>query len=319
MSIRTVYYHSIVDRRDGDYYSTFATTVAEFRSHVRQFLDHGEVLSAKDVIEIALDQRLAPSRCVHITFDDGFANNIMAAEILSDAGLPWTLFTVVDSVLEGFRPWYIRLADSLAPAQHVASFCGESYDLSDPLRKWALARKLKELVLDAEADHHLHVLDTALSSAGLAVPDRTRWPFLDIEALKQLRSAGAEIGCHTATHPNLQRCTPARLDMEIRDSAVRLTEALEARVRFFSYPDGRFDAGSRQVAASAYDLAFATEGGTHRDRHSLVRYAVPPAKDISRLLGPDYPQQWRRARRVRIMKARLRWLRNALTSRVSPN
>ncbi|MDB4906539.1 MAG: polysaccharide deacetylase [Gemmatimonadetes bacterium] len=287
--MRSIFYHSVVPRRDpADYYSMRSVDAAQFTQQVRWLARHRIVLSLAEVVELRQAGRALPRRAVHLSFDDGFHNNVVAAEILATYRVPWTLFALTNSVLDGYRPWYIRLADALAPARHAVGSATTRFDLSRYEDKNRLASLIKQRVLDAPFSSHLSVLDDELGRWKLELPAETRWKFLDIHQLRQLNAAGVEIGGHTATHPNLLRCTEDELRNEIVGSADRLAAALGRAVIAFSYPDGRLDARVRDIVAERFTLAMAT----HRpplcdDIFAMRRWSVGSlAADLPRALHP---------------------------------
>ena len=76
--------------------------------------------------------------------------------------------------------------------------------------------------------------------------------------LRQLRSAGFEIGCHSMTHPYLNDLAPRELHHEIVDSLSRLEDVLGSRVEHFSCPGGRYDARALALAKQAGYKSLAT-------------------------------------------------------------
>jgi len=54
-------------------------------------------------------------------------------------------------------------------------------------------------------------------------------------------SAGVEIGCHTASHPDLRTCNRAELRVEIDDAKADLEDRFGVPVTSFAYPTGLFD------------------------------------------------------------------------------
>ena len=196
-----------------------------------------------------------PPRAVHVSFDDGFASTMVAAEILAEHRVPWTLFVVVDSVLDGYRPWFVRLANALGVTAYIRRRDGSIVDTSTPAAKWSIARELKAQIMATPAALHEEVVDEVLSLPGMQTPHQDRWTLLNMNDVRELLNAGVEIGNHSARHLNLNRCAPETLHAEIEGSRRRLEVALESPVRWFSYPDGRRTTRVERVAALGHDLA----------------------------------------------------------------
>jgi peptidoglycan/xylan/chitin deacetylase (PgdA/CDA1 family) len=81
--------------------------------------------------------------------------------------------------------------------------------------------------------------------------------------LRGLAERGHQIGSHTVTHPHLTTLGDAELDLELRDSRVRIQDELGRPCPVLSYPYGEHD---RRVQAAVrragYDAAFALWAGT---------------------------------------------------------
>jgi peptidoglycan/xylan/chitin deacetylase (PgdA/CDA1 family) len=70
------------------------------------------------------------------------------------------------------------------------------------------------------------------------------------EQLREMESAGVEIGSHTVTHPVLTRVTTDRLRRELEQSRGRLEGMLARPVTMFCYPNGAYDRTVRDAGAS---------------------------------------------------------------------
>ena len=305
--MRALYYHSVVERRDPlDHYSALSIQVDEFRCHMRELHRRRCVVSSRSLIEAARDAKPFPEDAVHVSFDDGLRDNFLAAEILASFRLPWTLFVMTDAALNGYVPWYLRLANAVRGATKPVRLSGRRYDLADMVEKRRFVAAAKARVLSVPASDHLDSLDALLKQAGLPLThDIGDSPFMNVQELRQVSAAGAEIGCHSATHPNLVRCDRHELTREVHESGDRLATAVGSPVDVFSYPDGRYDDIVRSHAAARYALAMGTERSIHEsDRHAIPRYS--PGVTLAHLvsaLEPSYPRQWlKRQRHRRVMR-----------------
>lgn len=269
--MRCLTYHRVITGPPRSAFDVLnAIQATELAVQADELRRHWRVLSLEELAD-GLDRGRFSERAVHVTFDDGFADNLIAAEILAEHGLPWSLFVVADAVLAGFRPWYMRLADALACADRVVEFSGRSFDCRLLTGQLAFKGVVKDLVMAAPVDSHLAVLDNVLAAVGLVLPADSTAPYLDAAGLRRLQAAGVTIGNHSARHPNLVRCHDDELEQEVLGSRRALEAVLGVEVRAFSYPDGRHDARVRDAVRHNYDLAFAT-WSTARPHD---RYAIP--------------------------------------------
>ena len=74
--------------------------------------------------------------------------------------------------------------------------------------------------------------------------------------IKKLISMGWEIGCHTATHPNVFKLSPSQLGSEIINSKIQLEKQLGLIINYFAYPKGRYTPSAvKAVEQAGYKLA----------------------------------------------------------------
>ena len=74
---------------------------------------------------------------------------------------------------------------------------------------------------------------------------------MDEKQLRELSALGFEIGCHSMTHAYLTDLDGAGMRREILDAKAHLEQILGKPVEHFSWPGGRYNARTRQVARNA--------------------------------------------------------------------
>jgi peptidoglycan/xylan/chitin deacetylase (PgdA/CDA1 family) len=114
------------------------------------------------------------------------------------------------------------------------------------------------------------------------------------EQLQEMVAAGVTVGSHTATHADLTRLPPARLEDELLRSREAIEERLDVRVRTLSYPFGRFNDAARNAAReTGYEAAFSLYPpwpNARVDRYALRRngvYIIDSAGWVERKLQPN--------------------------------
>jgi peptidoglycan/xylan/chitin deacetylase (PgdA/CDA1 family) len=86
------------------------------------------------------------------------------------------------------------------------------------------------------------------------------WPLLDAAGVRELASAGIEIGSHSSTHPHLAGLPASRQAAEVSASRQRLEDLLSAPIPGFAYPYGSMDEAARHAVGEAgYEYACAVE------------------------------------------------------------
>ncbi len=111
--------------------------------------------------------------------------------------------------------------------------------------------------------------------------------FMDAGHLRQLHSAGQQIGAHGYTHKLLTHCSPAELDQELRVARLTLEDTLGAPVTTMSLPGGRATQATLEACWQA--------GFLHVFTSSPKLEAVPLAPSVGRLnLRGDTTVAWLR-------------------------
>lgn len=88
------------------------------------------------------------------------------------------------------------------------------------------------------------------------------------EQLKEMVTAGWEVGCHSATHPDLTKLDDKSLYAEVVQSKKEIEQKLGIKVRNFCYPSGRYNSKViRMVRSAGYLSAFTVDPrwGSFRD------------------------------------------------------
>jgi peptidoglycan/xylan/chitin deacetylase (PgdA/CDA1 family) len=228
-----------------------------------------------DVLPLAAlsDVLKAPDRHPRALFlmsDDGYANTLsVAADILEEARLPWTLFASTHHVATGERnPIFLaRLFCFEAPSgvydiPHLPKpfILGDARDAVADRTVWQL-RTLDMVRAQQAVDAMMAAFDAAPLLEAFASE-----AFLDWEDLRALKVRGVEIGAHAHRHWPMHDAQAPSMLREQAATSKALIEAQVGRCRYFSYPFGNKGDISRgawhSVRDAGYDYAFTTLAGT---------------------------------------------------------
>ncbi|MBV9045790.1 MAG: polysaccharide deacetylase family protein [Alphaproteobacteria bacterium] len=229
------------------------------------------------------------SRAVFLMSDDGYANTLtVAADVLDDFKLPWTLFLSTHHIDTGERaPIFLaRLFVYHAPAGRYAIPHLPVLDLNGD-RDVTADRVVWQLrALDMEkaqqaVDNMVARLDPKKLVGLLEEFDSER--FLTWDQVRKLKSRGVEIGAHAHRHwPMNAAQSAATLKMQAELPKQRI-EAEVGPCCAFAYPFGNKDDISREawqaVRDAGYEKAFSTMSGTlemNANRYLLSRYGIEP-------------------------------------------
>lgn len=181
-----------------------------------------------------------PARAAAITFDDGYADNLLnAVPILKKYGLSATFF-IATGFLDGGRMWNDTLIES------IRLTAAESIDLRWlGLQEFSLVGdERRRLALDSLIPEIKHLPGTQRDDAvaRIAADCRAVLPddlMLTSLQLRALRDEGMGVGAHTITHPILARCTLRQAEEEIAGGRDALEAILGVKVPLFAYPNGK--------------------------------------------------------------------------------
>ena len=285
-----------------------AVAPENFEQQLRLLARESNVVPLEQLRQLVLAGRI-PRRTVAVTFDDGYADNLLeAAPLLMRSGLPATIFVSSDAGRAGRELYWdelerLLLHGDVLPARATLEVAGSvhQFDLGDgeppASRAWnatqpaATGRQRSYLGLcallrsldDPARQAALEALRVQLGRpAGVRQENR----MLDPDQLRRLAaSAQIVIGAHAVTHPVLAQLSPGRQEEEIAGSRRELERLLGKPVTAFAYPyggRGDFDATSRRLVREAgFTLACANISGVVRPGTDL--FALP------RVLVRDWP------------------------------
>jgi peptidoglycan/xylan/chitin deacetylase (PgdA/CDA1 family) len=233
-----------------------------------------------------------PERHVHTVFlmsDDGYANTLLAADILNELGLSWSLFVSTEHIETGeLNPLILaRLFVHFVPqGEYALPHLKETIILRSKKDRahaaHSLLRSLKRLPV-AKARASIAAMRNAFA-AGQLEALRAQFPTernLSWSEVESLHRRGVEIGAHAHWHWPMNG---NQSEDELLLQANLPRKAIESRVghcHYFSYPfgnEGDVSAAARKAVRDAgYSYAFTTLSGTLRsglDPWLLPRYAL---------------------------------------------
>jgi peptidoglycan/xylan/chitin deacetylase (PgdA/CDA1 family) len=217
---------------------------------------------------------------VVVTFDDGYADNLINAKpLLERYEVPATVFVTTGYVTQYRSFWWDEL-ESLMLGPHklperlclklaggiykwqVGTRANDNHAVSAHLRwnilqpesatpRQLVYRSLHQLLRPLPEEARRHALDELRRWADGAVIDADHSAPLSAEEVVRLASGGlVEVGSHTVTHPVLSAISADAQFAEIHRSKMHLDEILGSPVASFAYPFGsRSDYTGETVAA----------------------------------------------------------------------
>jgi len=246
------------------------TSAAKLTAQLDYLRSHYTVLPLSMIESRLREGRPLPHSTAAITIDDGYSDFYeIAWPLLCRRNIPATVFSVTDFV-DGNRWIWTDKIPFLLSRTHEERIAIDVGGLritgalnGDPSRR-QLATRLNSLLKHLPDESKDHLIDQIAAQCSVKLPARPpvesgscTW-----EQLREMESAGVEVGSHTVTHPVLTRVTADRLGRELEQSRRRLEEMLGHRVTLFCYPNGAYNRVVRDaVARAGYQLAVTSDDG----------------------------------------------------------
>ena len=289
--IRVYYYHGLVRTRQDDRLERNFHRLSDFRAHVQFFRRQG--IMSLDQLTHALAQHDGLDRpAAVITFDDGYANNLLAAEILSEAKIPWTLFVSTGAVGRSKTIWTVGLSLLLLHGRCEAlEALGQVWPLKTRKEREEAFQTIRCHLKAMPASLRLPVTNAIQAQFPAAETERLLEQFpafhmLTWKEIGQLAEAGVEIGSHGVDHEIHHTAQdPEVRHHELAESKREIERELGKRCRCFAFPNGdHCEHSAQEVERAGYGLALTTQQSSIRpvsNRFLLPR--VSPGGSLAKL------------------------------------
>jgi peptidoglycan/xylan/chitin deacetylase (PgdA/CDA1 family) len=277
--------------------------------HLAEQLDvlrrHGRVMRLQDMVAAMCDRAL-PDRAVAVTFDDGYADNLLSARpLLERYDIPATVFITTGGLAERREFWWDELerlilqpgalpprlsvsldgcvyewnvestASSPDQSQSDAGWTFEHAD--DPSPRHGLWRALDRWLRPLPEAGQRTVLDQLANWAGTDLQARSTHRRLSPDELIALAQGDlVEIGAHTVTHPMLARLPVTAQQQEVDCSKASLEEVVGQAVTSFAYPYG-------SSATYTHDTVTAVRAAGYASACAWPQSCVWQASDVFQL------------------------------------
>jgi peptidoglycan/xylan/chitin deacetylase (PgdA/CDA1 family) len=248
-------YHSVDNRNGRSDTWNLAVSPDNFAGQVEALVSERTVVPLEELAR-SVRAGCVPQRYAAITFDDGYANNLIIANpILERYNAPATLFLMTAAAdSSGF--WWDHLEHIIMEAEFVPpmlsiSLLDRTLEItaeSGDRRQVFVAIWSRLCELDADdRDSAIAYLADALAAPP---PDPALRP-LTTDEVQRLKHGIFSIGAHTHSHPSLPRLGPTELMREIAGSKAMCECLLDRQVSAFAYPFGDYDEKVRAAVAEA--------------------------------------------------------------------
>jgi len=243
-SVAVLRYHAVVDPQDNFYASPgISMPVKDFERHVRYFAKRYRILSLDEVVEALQSKQPLPANTVVFTFDDGYADNFRAAQILKAHGASGTFYLTTDCIDRREPLWLVEVNHHIQTSKSERlrlQVNGTSYDL--PLSSAAEREQAKRQVVRIIKGNDLAVREQVRHQIREQLMN-SNWQeiaegvMLNWDQVRQMAAEGMVIGGHTMTHLNLPNASKDDAFHEISGCRFVLEKKLGRAIRHFSVPN----------------------------------------------------------------------------------
>jgi peptidoglycan/xylan/chitin deacetylase (PgdA/CDA1 family) len=234
-----------------------------------------EPVSLNQIVAAASGNAALPDYAVTVTVDDAYRSYLTWGHpVFRRHKIPATVFAVAGFSDGRLWLWPDQVEFALEYTNR-ASVRAELHagnildlDLSTPASRVASTGQLNEALKLVPDEARLAFIAGLESVTGVSIPPHppANRAAMTWDELRAIAADGAEIGCHTETHPILSRvASPEKLEREILGAKEFLESRLWLPVNHFCYPNGRaIDIGAaaaEMVSKAGYTSATTTTWG----------------------------------------------------------
>jgi peptidoglycan/xylan/chitin deacetylase (PgdA/CDA1 family) len=287
-------YHSVMDDPSSEQLTLggIIHSTQVFRGQMDLVARHFNAVSLDDVLLFLKGKKTLPPRAVVITFDDGYADNYLAAQnILSPLGIPAVFYVTVDCVERQRLPWpsLLRHAFLISKKASWSEVAGAVWPLTSTEQRIQAFDRASEhcsKLSGVPQDQYVESLRQELEAAPPRPAQRLMMTWEEVRGLARI---GHTVGSHTMTHSNLAYVTEKDVRTELLDAKNKLEQELAAPIVHFSYPCPALQPHWRDSTVSAsreigYQTAVTTNGGLVRRHDDPLRLRrIRPTKTVDGL------------------------------------
>ena len=277
-------HHRIGNRETCEYdRDLFSATTEQFDYQLSYIKRQLPTLLPHELAELMEKKKRLTRLHAIITFDDGYLDNHQIAfELLKHHGLHAAFFLITSFIGTSQVPWWDEIAYLVRNTRKLSLSINSDSRITVDVRT-DRERAIRQLVEAYKAEDNrspAEFMEQLRDEAQVTPPSPGR-RFIDWNEVRELASAGMEIGAHTRTHPLLSRLTDIEQQAEFRESKAILEQNLGFPVTSFAYPNGTprdFTAETQRIARNAgFTAAFSFYGGVNPadggDRYNVLRTA----------------------------------------------
>lgn len=245
-------YHEVLeDDREIEAWAVVKKT--EFRRQMEYLKRNFQVIGLPEALQLMLDPGPVQGNHAVVTFDDGYSGNKRVAfPILESFGIPASIFVATGAVENQALYWYdkviLEFQDSSVGVQLDLEPMGlNKYSFPKGMageKRWEKIRKLLEdlkAIPPDDREKAVAGIQEQMGSNG-SPSSRDLAPLSDDEVGELAGSELISFGAHSHSHEILVQIGPEEIKKSIGQSRELLGKWTGRKIRYFSYPNGNYNA-----------------------------------------------------------------------------
>lgn len=259
--------------------SVYDLDIESFRQQMRWITKYATPICMQQLLDAMNDHIRLPPRATLVTFDDGYQDNYVAAQILAELNLSATFFVSPGLMESRQSGWWDRLHYAIA-ATKIKTYTWRSQVFHLPDHAGLLYSSLVRAMKVESAIYTSDLVARVEEELGQKMPAELQdKSLLTTTQLNDMsRRLGMTIGSHAMTHRVLATLTAAEQVWEIKDSKRLLEQWTGQPIKTFAYPVGAGESFSNAtetyVAEAGYEAAFSLRSSVAA-LNPEMRYRVP--------------------------------------------
>ncbi|MEL7625970.1 MAG: polysaccharide deacetylase family protein [Anaerolineaceae bacterium] len=205
-----------------------------------------------------------------ITFDDGYANNFIAAETFDKYKIPWTLFISAGCIGKTKLLWTVELSLLLLHGNaNEVVVLNSRWDLGSSIKREKAFQTIRYQMKVMSMHQVISLMDELRSQfppeeSLRLLEEFPEFMMLSWDEVRQLANAGVEIGSHGVMHAIHHQIQPQDVrTKELIDSKSIIEEETGKTCQLFAFPNGDYNNNSSQEILSAgYAFGFSLKQKT---------------------------------------------------------
>ncbi|QDT81116.1 Polysaccharide deacetylase [Gimesia maris] len=238
-------YHRVGDINNSVFdHDLWSASAEDFEKQIRFLSLNFDMIRIRDLDHIWNQPR---GRYVLVTFDDGYLDNYeWAFPIIKSYNAPATFFLTTAFLDDRKVAWWDEISWMVRSATRqliqTNELTGDSLSLHPDECEQSikiLLSRFKKLSGD-QTENFLNFLAEA-TGAGRCPQEIADYVWMTWDMIREMSTAGMDIGGHTVTHPILSRHSPEIQQFEIEHCKQRIETEIGQEITSFSYPVGGKD------------------------------------------------------------------------------